>query len=107
MHVGDGGSVSGSTRDREVGFHGPPGNSTHDVNAELQTEAMYVVRQRLKPKPAGGGRKTVRSRDEPAISIHREVGVFAVSVRLRMLLRPLDIYHDVIPAVLLQPLRHV
>ena len=109
---GVGGHISGDTA--ALDFHmlvgGNPGDAPHDVYAELQPQPVDVLRQRGKPPaPRRGG--------EP-LRVWQQAGVFVYLYRgkgdvLKTVPHgagfvgvPLDIHHNVLPAVFFQLFRH-
>ncbi len=77
--------------------------ASHDVDTELQSEAVYVIRQRLETLAIGGRWKSIDSRHEPAVFIHIDDRIFfVVTVRTRILDVPAYIYNDVHPPVFLE-----
>ena len=77
------------------------------MNPELQALAVNVIRQRLETPAVHGRRETVRGRNETPILVHREIRVRTIAMRLGILFGPLNIHHDVLPAMALEIRRHV
>ena len=82
-------------------------DAAHDVDAEFQPQAVYVIRQRPEALPVLRGRETVDGWLQPAPAIQGERGERRVGVVDGGGLIPLDIDHDVLPAVFLQMGGHV
>src|SRR6185369_2858055 len=107
LGVGDLRGVYGAAEHRQVGGDGAPGNAAHDVDAELETQAVNVVGEQTESGAVRGGGKTVGSRQQPPVRVHDEFGVRTVAVGLGMRLRPLNVDHHVLPAVFFQVGGHI
>ena len=97
--------------DRRVQMGGNPRDAPHDMDAEFQSQAVDVFGQRREAFSAGGGREAFRIRQQTGIFVcfqcgKRNIlelcspGACAVGV-------PLNVNHDIFPAVFLQMRRHV
>ena len=101
------GQVGGGDPRRAVDGQVPvgrrPGDAPHDVDAELQPQAVDIVGQRAEPPPPGRGGEAGRVGLQPAELVHGVVaegdvlvflpagaGVFGV---------PLDVHHHIGPAI--------
>ncbi len=77
------------------------------MDAEFETFAVDVIGKRLEALTIGGRREAIHGGLQAAKIIHGKFGAGAIAMRFRIRLRPLDVDHDVLPAMLLQILRHV
>ena len=77
-----------------------PGNAPHDMDAEFQSQGVNILRKRPKAFPVGGGGESVLRRDQPGKAVHAQGGKGAVLKASRPGLIPLDVHHDVLPAIL-------
>ena len=88
-----------------VGRHA--GHAAHDVDAELQAQAVDIIRQGLEACAVCGGGEAVHGGEETAIFVHIQGGEGLILVIERSGLIPLDVHHHILPAVVLQVLGHV
>ena len=97
--------------DRGVQMGGNPRDAPHDMDAEFQSQAVDVFGQRREAFSAGGGREAFRIRQQTGKFVCFQcgkrnilelcsLGACAVGV-------PLNVNHDIFPAVFLQMRRHV
>ena len=107
VRVRDGGGVKLGAENGRVAFHRLARNAAQQMQPELQTVAMHVIRERLEAQAVRGGGKFFQHRPEPAPFIHRHLRMRRVFKALRLRLVPLDVHDDVLPAVRGQFLRHV
>ena len=90
-------------------MHRLAGDAAHDVDAELQAHGMDLIRNRLEALAARAAGEAVFSRDLAAVFIEAKLGEGAVFPFLRagQRLGPLDVAHNVLPAVLLHVVAHI
>ena len=88
-----------------------PGNASHDVDAEFQAQGVDLIRQRLEAGSSRTGGELDGAGKEPSVAIHL---IAAKGDVLKFIPHggsivgvPLDVHHDVFPAVGLQMLCHV
>ena len=96
-----------AVRDGQVPVRRHAGHSAHDVDAELQPQAVDIVRQRFEARAVRGAGEAVDRGGQPAVFIHGQLGKRLVAVVDGGGLVPLDVHHDVFPAEGFQLLRHV
>ena len=79
------------------------GDPAHDMNAEFQSQAMYISSQGSEPFLAGRGGEALRVRQKAGIFIHFQSGkgnvLELVSLRTCFMCIPLDIHHNIFPSV--------
>ncbi len=90
---------------------GDPGDAPHDMDAELQPQIMDMVGQRLETGSVHRGRKAGGIRQQTGVFVHGHFGEGYVLVFVPAASGadgvPLDIHHDVFPAMLFQMCGHV
>ena len=94
-------------QDRQMPMRRHPRHSAHDVDAEFQPQRMDIIRQRLEALSARRRRESPRRGLQAPVFIHRQFSKRLISVARRGRLIPLNVHNDVLPAELLQVLRHV
>ena len=106
--IGQGDLVTGqvAAEDRQVLMGGHAGKTAHDMDAELETEAVHILGQRAESGPVSGGRKTVFSRLETSVCVHAQRGKGDILVRGCAGLIPLNVHDNVFPAVLFEVFGH-
>ena len=94
-YVAGGGS---GTENRRPGMDGLPGYAAHDMDAELEPEAVHESRKGLEARAAPGGGEALRRGNEAGPGVHLQRDVFAVFRGFGAALVPLDVDDDVLPA---------
>ena len=86
---------------------GHAGHTAHDVDAELQPQGVHIVCQGLEACAVCSGREAVHGGEEAAILVHRQGREGLIGVVDGGGLVPLDVHHDVLPAIGPEMLGHV
>ena len=87
-----------AVRDGQVPVRRHSGQAPHDMDAEFQAQAVDIVCQRPESRAACGAGEPVDRRQQPAESVHGQLGKGLIAVVDGRGLVPLDIHHDVLPA---------
>ncbi|CCX39039.1 unknown [Clostridium sp. CAG:1013] len=94
---------------RQMLMHRLPRHAPHDVDAEFQTHAVDLLRDRAEPFPARRGGEPLRRGKLPAVLVQSQPGKGHI-IRAdfsRVGLAPLDVAYHVFPAEFLQMVRHI
>ena len=88
-----------------------PGNPPHNMNAEFQPQAVYVIRQRPEARSTRCRGKTLRTGEQSSVFVHFQFAERNILVLIphasRTVRIPLDIHHHIFPAKLLQMGGHI
>lgn len=83
------------------------GNAAHNMNSELQTEGMAIIRYRLKALSACRAWKAVFRRQQSAVFIHIKRIKIIIIIIFSLRLIPLNIANHIFPAKPLQIFCHI
>ena len=98
--VGVGDLVTGAVAalDGQMAMGRHAGHAAHDMDAELEPEAVHIVRQGLEAGAVRCAGEAVHRRHQPPVGVHLQRREGDIGMAGGGGLIPLDVHHDVLPA---------